>query len=116
MEEALRACGILEKPSKPPKDAPSIPLRKEDIDLIVHISSICSSLLASVHVRLNAITLYHRPTFSVLSDVVSKSNSSLLCPPCQVQEFEIPRAQAEKVLTESDGDITKALRALVSDF
>lgn len=32
----------------------------------------------------------------------------------QVNEFEISRQQAEKVLTEHGGDLTKALRALVN--
>ncbi|CAA7270970.1 unnamed protein product [Cyclocybe aegerita] len=31
-----------------------------------------------------------------------------------VREFEIPRANAEKVLSENGGDITKALRALAA--
>ncbi|KAA1469266.1 hypothetical protein DENSPDRAFT_773194 [Dentipellis sp. KUC8613] len=31
-----------------------------------------------------------------------------------VSEFDIPRAQAEKVLSENDGSIQKALQALVS--
>ncbi|KAI6132062.1 hypothetical protein EDD16DRAFT_1699893 [Pisolithus croceorrhizus] len=33
---------------------------------------------------------------------------------CQVNEFEIPRQQAEKLLTEHGGDLDKALRALVN--
>lgn len=36
-----------------------------------------------------------------------------LCMYIQVHEFEIPRAEAEKVLAENGGDIAKALHALI---
>jgi len=68
MEEAFR---FLEKltPTKPlvGGKSDSSPVKKEDVDLIVH-------------------------------------------------EFEIPRAQAEKVLAENGGDLEKALRTLVISF
>lgn len=66
MEEALRACNILDKaPTKAVKDPAAAALKRDDIDLIVH-------------------------------------------------EFEITRAQAERVLTENGGDVSKALSSLVS--
>jgi hypothetical protein len=40
--------------------------------------------------------------------------STLIILSTQVHELEIPRAQAEKALTENGGDLEKALRALIT--
>lgn len=86
MEEAFRPGGFLDRP--PPKaphigtkDA-SVPLKREDVDVIVRLS-------------------------------ISKTNPrfSLWI---QMHEFEIPRAQAEKVLSENAGDLKKALTSLIA--
>lgn len=94
MEEAFRAGGFLDKPpaksphcaSSATKDAALPPPKREDVDLIV-------SALATSHLsETNNLTL------------------SLL----QVHEFEITRVEAERVLFENGGDLTKALTSLVT--
>ncbi|KJA24298.1 hypothetical protein HYPSUDRAFT_136646 [Hypholoma sublateritium FD-334 SS-4] len=65
MEEAFRPGGFLEKVAPKPPAASRDPLKREDVDLIVH-------------------------------------------------EFEISRAQAEKVLSENGSDVVKALNALIT--
>lgn len=49
MEEAFRAGGLMDKtPSKPAKDSAAAALKREDIDLIVHIPpSLCLNIIAS---------------------------------------------------------------------
>jgi hypothetical protein len=48
MEEAFRAGGFLDKaPSKPAKDPTVAALKREDIDLIVHIPNLCSNAIPS---------------------------------------------------------------------
>ncbi|KAF8623339.1 hypothetical protein AX15_006415 [Amanita polypyramis BW_CC] len=50
-----------------------------------------------------------KPHKEVLPSFVKKEDVEII-----VHEFEIPRHQAEKILVEHEGDIGKALRALVS--
>lgn len=48
MEEAFRAGGLMDKaPSKPAKDAAAAALKREDIDLIVHIPHLYLNTISS---------------------------------------------------------------------
>lgn len=48
MEEAFRAGGLMDKaPSKPAKDSAAAALKREDIDLIVHVPHLCLNIIVS---------------------------------------------------------------------
>ena len=87
MDEILRS-GALDK--LPPRHKENNPhVKREDVELIVS--------------RRFKQTGYHPWKWGIDSD-----------PQTQVHELEIPKSQAEKALNEAGGDLTKALKALMT--